>query len=79
MIKVILEVPIGTHYKSTDICYNGGFVKVTQCEDCKGTQDYWSNNSSICKTCGGTLKTIGIGRWDNKSKKWEIRQGVEKC
>lgn len=66
-----LEVPEGVHYKSTDSCYEGGFTRITQCNCCKAVQDYWSNNSRICKHCGGDLVEIGVGRWESTSKSWQ--------
>ena len=75
MTQIILEVPLGVHHESTDPCYSG-FVEVTQCSDCKAIQDYWSNNSGICKYCGGILRSNGVGRWDKQTKQWQIRPTV---
>lgn len=74
MTRIILEVPKGQHYESSSLTYSGGFVSITQCHDCEAVQDYWSNNSRICEYCGGDLQEIGRGRWDNKTKKWQLRQ-----
>lgn len=71
---IILEIPEGKHYQSTSMLYNGGFEQLTTCTDCKAIQDYWSNNSSICKYCGGRLTENGIGKWDKKRQKWLCRQ-----
>lgn len=72
-LTITLVIPKGKHYKSTDIAYEGGFTKLTECQDCKAIQDYWSNNSPICEYCGGKLDTNNVGKWDKKTQQWLCR------
>lgn len=74
-MQITLEVKEGIHFKSIDPCYEGGFTQLTECEDCKAIQDYWSNTSRICRSCGGKLKENGlVGKWDNTLNKWVCRK-----
>ena len=73
-IEIKLIVPKGLHKESTDMCYKSGtFVELSECQDCKTVQDYWSNNSGICAYCGGLRVKSGVGKWDNTTKKWQKR------
>ena len=72
-MEIILNVPEGQHFASTDSYYDGGFTELTECQDCKAIQDYWGNNSDICFHCGGKLIKNKVGTWDNELKKWLCR------
>jgi rRNA maturation endonuclease Nob1 len=72
--EITFTVPMGVHKKSKDIFYNGNFVNLTICTDCKRVWDYWSNNSRICEECGGQLQEEEVGKWHKEYKKWFIRE-----
>lgn len=40
----------------------GKWCDITQCVDCKATDEYWSQHpANPCRYCGGSLREIGAG------------------
>ena len=72
--EIILVVPVGVHRESTYDRGNTSFLKLTTCSDCESILDYWSNNTRVCKFCGGKLVEGIVGRWNSKDKQWECRK-----
>lgn len=58
--------------------YEGGFTKITQCEECKvvGLYDEF-HPSEPCYFCGGKLLE-GVGRWIYPKTKWFCFVTIEK-
>jgi hypothetical protein len=79
-MQVVTQILEGEAHSEFGMYYNEdkGFVKVTQCKDCKLTGYHLDlSNYNPCPNCGGDIRELSApGRM--KDGKWEIRTAFHK-